>query len=338
MTAGSLRRPRWPLLVAIAFAVVAVIVTWAWNTDSGYFAYLPDKAHATAPIVSVPGGTAQKSDAGIYFVDVSVLKANEVQKLWAEHLVHGATLVPDTALLVPGESEQQRITEDARAMADSKTTAQVVAEQALGMDVRIAQLGSQILELQKGDPAANAGIKPGAIITEAQGDPVHDSSDLVHALAGVKPGQTITLALAGGRHVHLRTIPDPSNAHHAIVGIAIGDAVHVTHIPVKVSISTPGIGGPSAGLAFALEIYDSLSHRTLLHGHKVAATGELDLAGGVHAIGGVKQKTIGAIEAGADTFLVPEGNLKDAQAAADGHIKVIGVGTFRQALAAIRGL
>ena len=74
------------------------------------------------------------------------------------------------------------------------------------------------------------------------------------------------------------------------------------------------IGGPSAGLAFALEIYDSLSGRHLLRGHKIAVTGELDLAGGVHEIGGVNQKTIGAINAGADTFLVPAGdNFKDAR-------------------------
>ena len=83
-----------------------------------------------------------------------------------------------------------------------------------------------------------------------------------------------------------------------------------------VSFSTRRIGGPSAGLAFALEIYDSLSGRHLLDGHKIAVTGELDLAGGVHAIGGVKQKTIGAIDAGADTFLVPAGdNLRDARQA-----------------------
>ena len=70
----------------------------------------------------------------------------------------------------------------------------------------------------------------------------------------------------------------------------------------------------------------------------MVATGELDLAGGVHEIGGVEQKTVGAIEAGADTFLVPKGNYKDAVAAADGRIKIIAVSTFGQALDAIRTL
>ena len=84
--------------------------------------------------------------------------------------------------------------------------------------------------------------------------------------------------------------------------------MHVGQIPIPVKFSTGSIGGPSAGLAFALEIYDSLSGRHLLRGHKIAVTGELDLAGGVHEIGGVNQKTIGAINAGDDTFLVPAGD------------------------------
>jgi len=160
----------------------------------------------------------------------------------------------------------------------------------------------------------------------------------VRALSGVRPGQPIALEFADGTHKTMTSVKSPTDPSRAIVGINIGDAVKVAHVPVKTTISTPGIGGPSAGLAFALEIYDALSNRTLLHGHKVVATGELDLAGGVHEIGGVEQKTVGAIEAGADTFLVPKGNYKDAVAASDGRIKIIAVSTFGQALDAIRTL
>jgi len=154
----------------------------------------------------------------------------------------------------------------------------------------------------------------------------------------VRPGQVVRLALAGGRTVRLTTVADPHKRGHGIVGVTIGDAVRVARVPVKVRISTPGIGGPSAGLAFALEIYDALTDRTLLHGHRVAATGQIDLSGRVYPIGGVQQKAIGAIDAGADTFIVPAGNLAEARRAADGHLRVIGVRTFAQALAAIRRL
>ena len=158
-------------------------MTWAWNTDSGYYAFLPDKAHPTAPIISVPGEKPQAPGSGLYFVDVSILKANEVQRLWAEHLVDGASLVPADHILSPGENEQQRLRDDQRAMADSKTTAQVVAERAFGLDVKIDKLGAQITALAPGYPAAKAGVKPGQIITRAQGQKVDDAGQLVQALS-----------------------------------------------------------------------------------------------------------------------------------------------------------
>jgi Lon-like protease len=105
-----------------------------------------------------------------------------------------------------------------------------------------------------------------------------------------------------------------------------------------VHYSIQGIGGPSAGLAFALEIYDSLSGRHLLRGHRIAATGELDPLGDVIEIGGAEQKALGAIEAGADTFIVPKANVAAARKAAAGKLRVIGVSTFTQALQVIRNL
>ena len=82
--------------------------------------------------------------------------------------------------------------------------------------------------------------------------------------------------------------------------------------PLDVEIDAGGIGGPSAGLAFALDIVDELGDEDLSRGRTVVATGELDLDGNVHAIGGVKQKAIGARDAGADIFLVPDANFEEA--------------------------
>ena len=59
----------------------------------------------------------------------------------------------------------------------------------------------------------------------------------------------------------------------------------------------------------------------------------------MHEIGGVQQKAVGAIDVGADVFIVPAGaNARDARKVAGDRIKVIGVTSFSQALAAIRAL
>ena len=335
----ALRRPRWPAAVAAGFALAICAFAYGWETQSGYYAFLPDPAHPAAKVVHAPGGRPPAEGTGFYFVDVNLLHANLIQKLWAEHLVDGAALVPDREILAPGQSNQQRETQDMHAMTSSQETAQVVAERALGDKVPIQRQGALILAVERGDPADKAGIRPGDVITAANGVAVHSDQDLLNAMRSVTPGQRVPFTFKDAGAVTIPTIASTTPPRHAIIGVSVGDAVHIGTLPVHVHFSTGDIGGPSAGLAFALEIYDSLSGRHLLHGHKIAVTGELDLAGGVHAIGGVDQKTTGAIEAGDDTFLVPAGsNARDAIRTAHGRIHVIAVTSFAQALRAIRAL
>src|SRR5918912_93374 len=97
-------------------------------------------------------------------------------------------------------------------------------------------------------------------------------------------------------------------------------------LPLKVTIDTGSIGGPSAGLAFALDVVDELG-TDVDDAKRIVVTGALDLDGRVVAIGGIKQKTIAARNADADLFLVPDDNAADARRYADG-LKVVAVSTF----------
>src|SRR4029078_7347984 len=136
-----------------------------------------------------------------------------------------------------------------------------------------------------GDTSAKAGPGRGECVPAANGRPVHTAGDLIRAMQPVKPGQSVHLTLTQAGNVTVGTIASTDHPPRARVWVSIGDAVHVGQIPIPVRFSTGSIGGPSAGLAFALEIYDSLSGRQPIDGHKIADTGELDLRGGVHTIG-----------------------------------------------------
>ena len=337
---AKLRKPRWPVAFAVSAALALGVGVYGWATQSGYFAFLPDQAHPTIDAVDVPGGKPPAPGSGFYFVDVKLLQANLIEKYWAEYLVHGASLVPTKEILAPGQSESQRVHEDYRAMATSQETAQVVAERAAGLPVKLVGLGAQITDVQPDLPAANAGMAAGDVVTQVNGSKVLNAAQMSSAMTPIKPGQSVALKLSSGKTLTIPTVADPQDKKRAIIGVFIGDAVHIGRIPVHVKFSTAGIGGPSAGLAFSLDIYDSLTGRKLLRGNKVAVTGELALNGGVIPIGGVKQKTIGAIEAGAQTFVVPKGggNCRDAKAAADGKIRIRCVISFDQARTVIRSL
>ncbi len=129
------------------------------------------------------------------------------------------------------------------------------------------------------------------------------------------------------------TVKTTSAQGRTVLGVIVEQAVDVK-LPLKITIDSGQIGGPSAGLAFALDVLEKLG-RDVDHGLDVAATGELALDGSVHPVGGLKQKTIGARRTGVDVFLVPAGdNATVARRYADG-LRIVPVKSFQQALSSL---
>ena len=332
-------RARLLALFGAALIALLVVAAYAWETPSGYYAIWPDTAHPADRYLAIPGGEPAAAGSGFYFVDVRIEDANLIEQFWAEHLVDGGGLIPVVQVRPPGQSDTRYTQISFQQMATSQQIAQYVAERALHLPVRLAGTGLVVAAVSRGLPAAAAHVQPGWTITTVNGHPVRSAAALFAVRARIRPGQVVRYGFAGHGTLAIRTVADPARRSRAIIGIDIAENVRITNIPVHVRFRTQGIGGPSAGLAFALEIYDSLGGRHLLRGHRVAATGELSIDGAVSPIGGVTQKTIGAIDAGADTFLVPAGqNYVDARREAGGRIRVVAITSFAQALRVLRSL
>jgi PDZ domain-containing protein len=134
--------------------------------------------------------------------------------------------------------------------------------------------------------------------------------------------------------VVVTTKATPTDPSRPMVGISIG-----VDSPVKVTVHLGrDIGGPSAGLAFALAIYDKLTPGELLAGKHVASTGTIDASGAVGPIGGIQQKIAGARSSGATVFLVPAPNCAEALGADVSGIRLVRVGTMSDAVAALTAL
>ena len=126
------------------------------------------------------------------------------------------------------------------------------------------------------------------------------------------------------------TVPSPADPARPIVGIQVDQEADI-ELPFDVDIDLGPVGGPSAGLPFALEIARKLG-RDVTNGCRVAATGALALDGTVLPVGGLEQKTFGARRSDVDVFLVPAGeNAATAREHADG-VRVVPVESFQQAL------
>jgi len=285
----------------------------------------------------VQGGHNPTGPGGIYFVDVFERRANELESLFPS-IRSGSTLVPAKLIVPPGVSDKAVRRADLRQMSISQRVAAAVALRRLGYRVVVRPTGVIVDAVEPGSHAAGK-LQPADVITEVSGAPALTIAALRAQLARVHPGATVTLRVRrGGKLVALTvaTLADPSEPGRTIIGFQPEQAADI-QLPLRVQISSGDIGGPSAGLAFALEVMEKLG-RNVDRGYRVAATGEMLLDGTVAPIGGVKQKTIGAREANADVFLVPAGdNATEARRYAHG-LRIIAVQSFPQALRALATL
>lgn len=318
------------LLVGLLLLLAAAIL-WVWPSDR--YIFLPDAAHPVDPLVTVPAkDRAETGAGGIYFVDVIVRKASLLERLFPG-IRDGADLVPASAVVPPGANEQQRRQLDLREMSRSQEIASAVALRALGKRVVAKPTGALIDAVDPDAPAAKS-LHPGERIVAVDGKPVGTPPDLRRLVEGLKPGSSIRVAVADGakrRTVRVKTTR--ARDGRTVIGVVVEQSVNV-RLPIPVTIDSGSIGGPSAGLAFALDIVEELG-RNVDRGRRVAATGEITLDGSVLPVGGLKQKTIGARQAKVDLFLVPAGdNARVARQYADG-MRVIPVKSFRQALSAL---
>ncbi len=316
------------LLLAVVLALIVI--------PSNEYIFLPDPAHPVAPLVNVPGGH-DPGQGGIYFVDVVVRKATLLEKLLGG-LHEGADLYPASEVNPPGVNDAGRRRIDLEDMKQSQLIAAAVAEKADGKKVSITDVGAKVDEVGAGEPAVGK-LEPDDVITGIDGQRIKSPADIYRVMTGKPIGSTVAFTIDRGSSTlveHIRTTADPANKKRAVVGIIVEPAVDI-HVPIQVRIDAGGVGGPSAGLAFALEVLQQLG-RNVVHGHKVAATGEIFADGSVGPIGGVKQKTYGARKAGVDAFLVPAGdNAQEARKYAHG-LKIIPVKNFQQALHALATL
>ena len=278
----------------------------------------------------VPEEATGSMEGGIYMVDIIVRRASLFERLFPE--VHdGAELVPEDEFNPEGLSESQRRQESLSEMSASQQIAIAVALRRLGHDVE--PLGAEVATILAGAPA-DGKLRVGDVIVGAKGEKVSSPEELFNVMRTHVPGTPVRLEVRrGGREqeIVVGTRASTDGGRRAVVGIIVQPELH---FPVDVKIDAGNIGGPSAGLAFALDIYDELGE-DIDHGRRVVVTGTLDLDGRVGPIGGIEQKTIGARLVDADVFLVPDANAEAARRQADDGVRVIPVSTFQEALAAL---
>ena len=322
------------LQVLLALTVVVAIAGTAVRfVRLPYDSVAPGESLALNGLVSVVGHPAYPPRGPLLSTTVAVrtrVNAYDAFAGWVDPNVD----VVEVEQLRGGLPEEDFEQLNQQAMSDSKTTAKLLALRHLGFTDLGG--GARIVRVEPGFPASEQ-LRPGDVIVGVDGQPTPTSDDVVAALSRHRPGDAVTLALQGAdrplRDLEARL--GSAEGERAVLGVRLTNEVK---LPFEIRINSGDVVGPSAGLAYALEILDVLTPGELTGGVSVAATGDVHPDGSVHPVGGVGQKAVSAARAGAKVFLVPRENLEGALAHAPKGLKVRGVGTFSEALEALAGL
>ena len=244
----------------------------------------------------------------------------------------GATVVPEHALLPPGITQDFRDRQVVEEMERSEEIASLVALRALDYDVDATPTGVLVTGVF-GETPADGRLRDGDVLVAVDGDRVRTPAELRAAVARREPGENVRLSVlreGDTKRITIGTIPNPNEPTRPFMGIQVDQAVDID-LPIEIDIDLGRVGGPSAGLPFALEIVRLLGE-DVTGGCVIAATGALAFDGTVISVGAIPQKTIGAQRADVDAFLVPAGrNADEARSHADG-LRIISVESFQQAL------
>jgi len=326
----------WRVVAGIVVLLLATVVI-LFSIPSDDYLLLPDIAHPVAPLVRVQGGRQATGPGGIYFVDVIERRASELEKLFP--WIHSdATLIPANLIVPPGSSGAAVEAADLREMQISQRVAAAVALRKLGYHVVVKPDGVIVNAVDLNTDAYRK-LQFADVIVAVNGARTPTITKLREVLSRTKPGDVVQVRVRRGNRTFtepIRTVADPQQPGRTLIGIEAAQSAQIK-LPVRVSIDAGGVGGPSAGLAFALEVMQQLG-RNVDRGLRVAATGEMNLDGTVAPIGGVKQKIFDARKAKADVFLVPAGENAATARRFAGPLRIIPVRTFDQALHALSTL
>lgn len=294
------------------------------------------KGDERAPLIAIPDRTTYPTSGRLDLLTVSVDGTKARGPAWidlaAAWLDPTKAVIPLEAVFPQGVSERE---------ANEQSAAQMNASQQSAITAALTHLGYEVTgRVRVGtvrDGSAAAGrLRVGDVLTSFDGEPVLDSCALQNAVLahGAKP-VTVGLTRDGAsRTVTLtpRAVDDGAGGTRPLLGAGTGTTMTY---PFTVRLRIDDVGGPSAGLMFALGITDKLTPGALTGGRHVAGTGTICGDGRVGPIGGIAQKLVAAREAGATLFLAPAGNCGEVVGHIPRGLDVVPVTTLSGALAVL---
>ncbi|MEH1054274.1 PDZ domain-containing protein [Micromonospora purpureochromogenes] len=280
-------------------------------------------------VIQVTGRSTSHSAGQLRMTTVGVQPTVKLRAAIAGWLSADEAVVPRELVYPPNESQEEVEKRNAEDFQNSQTSAETAALVELGYPVQVVAK-----EVASDGPSAGV-LKAGDVITTVDGVKVTTATKLVELVRAKPAGTALRIGYTRDGVAGTATVTSREQDGRPRVGLV--PEQRQPH-PFTLKIDLANIGGPSAGLMFALGIVDKLEPADLTGGKIIAGTGTIDDEGRVGPIGGIAQKLVGAKKAGAKVFLVPADNCAEAVRNPQPDLPLIRVGSLDEALTALETL
>ena len=250
-------------------------------------------------------------------------------------------LYPREVILPDGVTPKELSEISIQNMRTSENVAIAVALKNLGYKIESKGDGVAVVGLLDDSPVKNK-LKKGDLLNSINNTEIYSATEFISTLRTYSIGETVSIGLLRETdgvkeqlYIETTLIEHVEYKGEPMVGFLATTVNERFDFPFEIDIKTGNVGGPSAGLMMALNVYNNLIPEDITNSMIVAGTGTIEIDGSVGPVGGIKQKIISAKRAGAELILVPVANFEEAQPFETDKTAIVAVDSFDEALAVI---
>jgi Lon-like protease len=332
---GISRRSGSALTLVVLALLAAALLNWV-TVDR--VVYLPGPVYDTLgtiddqPVVTVEEGLSTYPTDGELYLTTVRLDGGPGEEVTAWEWLRASldpalSVYPREQVFREDTTAEQVREQNTELMQHSQQDAAVVGLRAAGVEVPEDIVVAQVMV----DAPADGVLHVDDQILRVEGEAVTDTETVRSRLQEVEAGQVATMTVVrDGEELEIE-VPTKrdEDSGRTIVGVYLAPRYE---LPYDVTIQAGRVGGPSAGLMFALAVYDTLTPGALTGGTSIAGTGTITGLGNVGPVSGVAQKMHASQRAGVDLFLAPADNCDEVVGAEPDGLLVVPVSTFDEAL------
>ncbi len=339
-----MKRRGWTVLIG---AILVGLLTWqAMSMRVAYVGLGPGptvdtlgkaqtKDESSVELITVDEPDGGDIEGQLHLVTVRVRDHLQLAEAISYWLSDEYAVIPRQLQYPDDKSKDELSEEQDKLWKNSQSSAETAALRELGEPVEVT------VSAVDSDSKADGEIAVDDIILAVEGQKVTSQLKLKALLEAEyqknKDDPVDVTVQRGNKKVSAQLVPETSDGEVTVAGIEL-EAVQDDPYGIEMHADDLGIGGPSAGMIFALAMVEKASGEDLTGGEIVAGTGEIDEEGNVGSIGGVAQKVVGAHNSGATIFLTPSDNCESAAANAPDGLTLIKIDTLDDAISALRDL